>query len=240
LAEYLKTHRLLPQEVQAIEQAQATGQPLSQAMAQRIRLVLAEGILGPDLKTVDDDALKGTLGQLLFRWIREEFNGSEILHVCPARLTETSKAGGIDHFELLGDPALESSLRFIVWEVKATDSAVSGRIADIYKFHKGRVARLLRGLQFELSEQYPVESQPVLGRFVQHLLDHWLNDDPCKGIGGAVIYDSSHRPGNVFTAFHTQFPNLASSQCRQVILVEVPRFRKTRRKLWTYLKRQIS
>ena len=93
LAEYLKKHRLYPAELEAVDQARTEGRPLDKEMAQKVRLELSEGVLGPDLQSVDDDALKGTVGQLLFRWIRENFHGAEeIIYTHPARLTRTSKA----------------------------------------------------------------------------------------------------------------------------------------------------
>ena len=240
LAEYFKTQRLHPQEIEEWDRALLSGQPLSDIFIQKIRLSFAEGVLKDDLQTVDEDALTGTCGQLIFRWIRNQFFGDEIIYASPKILTDSSTEHGIDYFEILGNPLDQASLYFVVWEIKATDRDVTTRTNEIYQMHKKRSPRLLRGLELQLSLEYPKDEYPVLGTFVQQLLDHWLQDTPAKRIGGAVVFDAGNHPGEVFTTFRRQFPNLHSSACRQAILVEIPDFPQTRRELWTYLQAQIS
>jgi hypothetical protein len=240
LAEYFKTQRLYPQEIEEWDNLLSDGQPFDEALAKKITCAFAEGVLKDDLKTVDEDAFIGTCGQLIFKWIRTQYYGTEIIYASPRLLTDSSKKQGIDYFEILGNPTDLSSLYFIVWEVKATDSDVASRTDEIYRMHRNRTPRLLRGLQIELSLEYPEDKCPVLGTFARQILDHWGANTASKRIGGAVVFDTTNNPGHIFTTFHTQFPGLHSADCRQVILIEVPRFRKTRRELWTYLQAQMS
>jgi hypothetical protein len=235
LAEFFKTQRLHPIEIEEWDKSVATGDLLDDAFAKKVKYTFAEGVLKDDLNTIDEDAFIGTCGQLIFKWIRTHYYGAEIIYTSPKLLTDSSKKQGIDCFEILGNPTDPSSLYFIVWEVKATDSDVGGRTNEIYRMHRNRTPRLLRGLQLELSLEYPEDEYPVLGIFARRILDHWLANTACKRIGGVVVFDTTNNPGNVFTTFHTQFPELHSAECRQVILIEVPRFQKTRRKLWTHL-----
>jgi len=239
LADYFKTQRLLPQEIEQWNKSLSSNSPLEETLAQKIRWALAEGVLRDDLLTVDEDAFIGTCGQLLFKWVRSQYYAGEILYSSPKLLTDSSKKQGIDCFEILGDSTDISSLNFIVWEVKATDDDVASRTNEIYAMHKNRTPRLLRGLQLQLCLEYPEDKYPVIGTFVQQILDHWQNNTVCKRLGGAVIFDTTANPRAVFTTFHTQFPELHSSICRQVILIEVPKFRRTRRNLWKYLQSQI-
>lgn len=240
LAEYLKTQRLLPDEIDKCNKALEAKTKLDAKFRENIKLAFAEGILKDDLFTVDDDALTGTCGQVVFQWIREEFFEDKIILGLPFVVTGSSKEKGIDRFEILGDPNNYASLYFIVWEVKATDFEVNSRTDEIYQMHKKRSPRLLRGVQMTLSLEYPRDKYPVLGEFVRHLMDDWLTNAPTKRIGGAVIFDTTKYPGNVFTTFHVQFPDLFSAECRQVMLIEVPQFKKTRKKLWKHLADQIS
>lgn len=240
LAEYLKTQRLHPSEIIEWNEAISTGHTVGEALMQKIRLAFAEGILKEDLVTVDDDNFLGTCGQLIFRWIRNAYYGTEIVHTSPRLVTDSSKKQGVDYFEILGNPTDLSSLYFIFWEIKATDSDVKSRTDEIYAMHKNRTHRLVRGLELQLSLEYPLDKYPVLGQFVRHLLDHWLDNDSCKKLGGSVVFDTSHNPGAVFTTFSKQFPELHSAACRQVILIEVPKFWKMRKKLWNHLLTQMS
>jgi hypothetical protein len=240
MAEFFKTQRLHPDEIKELDDLRANGQPLGDTFAQKLRQAFAEGVLRDDLKTVDEDAFIGTCGQLIFKWIRTEYYGPEIICALPKLLTDSSKKQGIDYFEILGNPNDLSSLSFIVWEIKATDVDVASRTDEIYRMHKGRTARLLRGLELQLSQEYPTDKYPVVGTFVQRLLDHWNGNTASKHIGGSVIFDTSNNPGDVFTTFHTQFPDLYSPTCRQVLLIEIPRFRKMRKELWTHLQAQMS
>jgi hypothetical protein len=240
LAEYFKTQRLLPEEIQEWSKLCEMGQELGDPFREKIKLAFAEGVLKDDLATIDDEALAGTCGQLLFQWVRAQYLGTEIVDALPRLLTDSSKEKGIDCFEILGDPSDSLSLYFIAWEVKATDSDVTSRTDEIYQMHKKRSPRLLRGLQMQLSLKYPQDKYPDLGMFVRRILDHWLANTPSKKIGGAVVFDTSKMPGNVFTTFHSQFPDLYAPSCRQVLLIEVPQFRKTRSKLWKHLLTQMS
>jgi hypothetical protein len=240
LAEYFKTQRLHPEEIEEWDKFLSTDNPLDRDFVTKIKLAFAEGVLKDDLQTIDEDAFIGTCGQLLFQWIRAEFYGKEIIHTSPKLVTDSSKKQGIDYFEILGDPGDPSSLYFIVWEIKATDSQVASRTDEIYQMHKRRSGRLLRGLELSLSLEYPTDQYPVLGDFVRKLLDHWQNNTESKRIGGCVVFDTSNNPGEVFTTFHTHFSELNSSECRQVILIEIPKFKKMRKKLWTYLLTQMS
>lgn len=239
LAEYFKTQRLLPQEIEQWNESLASKSPLEETLAQKIRWALAEGVLGDDLSSVDEEAFIGTCGQLLFKWVRSQYYGNEIIYSSPRLLTDSSKKQGIDCFEILGDPVDMASLYFVVWEIKATDHDVSSRTNEIYHMHKKRTPRLLRGLQLQLCLEYPEDKYPILGSFVQRILDYWQINSACKCLGGAMVFDTTSNPGAVFTTFHTQFPELHSSKCRQVILVEVPKFRRTRQELWKYLEPQI-
>lgn len=167
-AEYLKTQRLYPDEINEWDKAISKRDKLNPLLQRKVVLALAEGVLKDDLKTIDEDALTGTCGQLIFHWIRAQFYGNEILYRYPELLTDSSKRQGIDYFEIIGNPHDESTLCFVIWEVKATDSDVSTRTNEIYKMHRRRSLRLLRGLGLQISLQYPETT--VLGRFARQLL----------------------------------------------------------------------
>jgi hypothetical protein len=237
LAEHIKKQRLLQEEIEQLDNLQQSGQTIDAEFSERLKWSLAEGILKDDLKTVDEDALLGTCGQLMVMWIRSQFYGSQIIYSSPKLLTDSSTDKGIDYFEILGDPSDANSLRFIIWEIKATDGKISSRTDEIYQMHKKRTPRLIRGLQVQLSSEYPEDT--IMGQFVRHLLEHWQSNTSAKCIGGAVVYDTTQNPGNVFTTFYTQFPFLYSAKNRQVILIEIPKFKKIRKNLWNHLKTQI-
>ena len=237
-AEYLKFQRLHPPEINQWREVILAGTKLDPLLAQKITLALAEGILKSDLKTIDDDAMKGTIGQLVFHWIRTQYYGAEILYRYPELLTDSSKRQGLDYFEILGDPADVNTLYFIVWEVKATDAGVSTRTNEIYGMHRNRSMRLLRGLEMQISLQYPETT--AVGKFARQLLDHWIANNACKRLGGAVVVDESNFPQQAFVTFHQQFPELHSRAARQIILVGIPHFSTMRSQMWTYLQSQMS
>lgn len=239
-AEYLKTQRLHKAEIDEWNKYILDGVSLPENFKMKLIYSFSEGILKDDLSTIDDDALTGTCGQLIFHWLRSEYYGSQILWRSPEFLTESSKEKGIDYFEILGNQNDANSLYFIVWEIKATDVDVTTRTNEIYQMHKKRSARLIRGLEMQLSLQYPEDQFPVLGKFVQQLLDHWISDSPSKRIGGTVIFDTEHKPQDVFTTFHKQFPKLSSATSRQVILISIPDFANMRKDLWKNILQQMS
>ena len=239
-AEHLKKHRLHPEEILQWTEYILRNEELPESFKKKLTLVFSEGILKDNLSTIDDDAFTGTCGQLIFYWLREAFYAPEIIWKSPRRITSSSKEQGIDYFELLGDPNDFDSLSFIVWEVKATDGEVSSRTSEIYRMLKNRAPRLIRGLESQLSLDYPEEQHPVLGKFVRHLLDYWLSNEKCKKVGGAVIFSGNTIPQNVFTNFHNRFPNLASEKSRQVILINIPEFADMRRELWKIIQSQMS
>lgn len=84
MVEFFKTQRLHPDEIKEWDYLRASGQPLGDTFAQKLRQAFAEGILRDDLKTVDEEAFIGTCGQLIFKWIRTEYYGSEVICALPA------------------------------------------------------------------------------------------------------------------------------------------------------------
>lgn len=239
-AEYLKKHRLHPHEILEWQDYITQGQVLPEIFKRKLTFAFSEGILRDDLLEIDDDAFTGTCGQLIFFWVRESYYSKEIVWRSPEKLTSSSKEQGVDYFEILGDPNDFNSLSFIVWEVKATDSDVSSRTNEIYRMLTKRAPRLIRGLEAQLCLDYPEDKNPVLGKFVQHLLDYWLSNAPGKRVGGAVIFGGNEIPNNVFTTFHNYFPNLTSEKSRLVMLINIPEFIEMRKELWNTIQSQMS
>jgi hypothetical protein len=225
---YFKTQRLTPEEIAEWDQLVAEGNRPDGSFRQALQDAFAEGIVGQDGRTVDEDAYLGTFAQLVFKWIRETFFGDQIVECIPRLLTDSSKGKGIDYLEILGSEDDLDSLYFIIWEIKGTDGDVSSRIDEIYRQHKKRSRRLLRGLQTQLSDRYEREGKQVLRQFASHLMAYWFTDRPQKRLGGCVVHDATRQPGTVFSTFCQQFPELADRSCRQVSLVQVPRFREVR------------
>lgn len=174
LAGYFKMQRLFTDEIEKWNESIETGRPVERELLRKIKFALAEGVLKGDLETIDEDAYIGTCGQLIFKWIRAQYYGDKVLYSIPRLLTDSSKKQGADYFEILGDPTEPDSLYFIVWEIKATDTDVATRTDEIYQMHKKRTPRLLRGLEVQLSLEYPEDEYPVMGKFVRHLLDHGM------------------------------------------------------------------
>lgn len=239
VGDYFKTQRLTPEEIAQWDRLVEEGTRPGGNFRQSLLDAFAEGIVGKDGTTVDEDAYLGTFAQLVFMWIRQSFFGDQLVECIPQLLTDSSKGKGIDYFEILGTEGNLDSLNFVIWEVKGTDGDVSGRVNEIYRQHKSRSRRLLRGLQTQLSDRYRREERVVLRQFASRLMDYWLTNSPQKRLGGCVVHDATRQPGVVFSTFSQQFPELADRSCRQVSLVQVPRFIEVRAKvlelLWTRL-----
>jgi len=231
IVDYFKSQRLMPEEIKQLDRVLQEGKRPEGDLRQRLLLAFAEGLFDENFQPVGEDDYLGTFGEAIFKWIRESFLDGQILYCEPRYATGASTKQGIDYFEILGNKSDIDSIYFIFWEIKATDRAVTTRSNEIYTQHKSRTARLLRGFQKKLVDQYEADQEATLHRFCSYLMDYWLNNSPQKRLGGCVVHSAANQPGVVFSTFVDHFPNLAGSCCRQVCLIEIPKFGEVRAKV---------